>query len=589
MLKTVARVTILLATLTGCGESGSSPTITVASVSVSPANSILGLGLTERLTATVLDDQGRAVPGAPVSWRSLNTRIATVDGRGTVTALSVGTVSIIATAGGKDASATIQASATPPGALQLIFSTYLGGSQQDQVRDLATDAAGNIYVTGGTSSSNFPVTGGSLDQSFNGTYDAFVAKLTPSGSMVWATYLGGPNYDRAYAIEVDASGFVYVAGRAGAGFPVTPGAFQTAFQGSPDDPPYGPQDGFVCKITPNGDAIVFCSYFGTSDPQIVRDVAVDAQGAMYLGSSSSSGTFPAGWFAGAYRPSPAGGLDGVIAKISPDGSQVVWATYIGGSQDEAGEASIRVNGAGEVYALYTTGSADAPTPGGFDRTLGGGRDAYLVKLSASGRSLLFGTYLGGSGGESVETHELVLDPEGNPVVATGTRSTDFPTTPGAYQRTFGGAGGPTTGGGTNYGGDVFIARISASGGQLLASTYVGGSEGEGAEGVGVDAQGNIYISGATYSAGLSFMLSGRQSQLGGEADLFAIKFAPDLSRIIYGTYLGGTGQDFGRTATVSSNGDFLIGGNILSTNWPVLGALQGQSGGSLDGAIAKFR
>lgn len=591
MVKGISRCIVgVLVILAGCGSDGSTgPARSVASVSVTPSSSTLGLGLTETLVASPMDESGNPVTGVSIAWSSSNPLVATVNSAGVVTAKAVGTVSIIATAGGEDGTASVVVTQTPPAAPQLIFSTYLGGNQQDQVRDIAVDGAGNILVAGGTASPNFPATGGTHDQTFNGTYDAYVAKLSPSGSLLWATYLGGPNYDRAYAIEVDAAGFIYVAGRAGAGFPVTAGAFQTTFQGSPDDPPYGPQDGFVCKLTPDGSAIVFCSYFGTTDHQIVRDVAVDGQGDIYLGSSSSAGTFPTAWFAGGYRSTPIGGLDGVVAKISTNGSQVLWATYVGGSQDEAGETSIRVNGAGQAYVLYTTGSSDAPTPNGFDHTLGGGRDAYLVKLAANGGSLLFGTYLGGSSGESVETHELVLDPQGNPIVSTGTTSSDFPTTPGAFQRTFGGRGGPTTGQGTNYGGDVFVARISADGSQLMASTYVGGPEGEGAEGVGVDAQGNVYISGATYSGGLGFMLGGRQPQIGGDADLFVVKLAPDLSRILYGSYLGGTDQDFGRTATATPQGDFLIGGNILSTNWPVQSAMQGSPGGSLDGVVAKFR
>ena len=581
----------VLVTLAACGgdnSSGPNPA-NVTSVAVTPSSSTLGLGLTENLVASPKDPNGNTVPGVNVTWSSSNTLIATVNSNGTVTAKAVGSVSIKATAGGVTGTASVVITSTPPSALQLIFSTYLGGNQQDQVRDIATDAAGNIYVAGGTASPNFPATAGALDPSFNGTYDAYVAKLSPSGTLLWATFLGGPNYDRAYAVEVDASGFIYLAGRAGDNFPVTAGAFQTTFQGSPDDPPYGPQDGFVCKLTPDAGAIVFCSYFGTSDPQIVRDVAVDPQGNIYLGSSSSSGTFPSAWFANGYRSTPIGGLDGVVAKISPDGSQVLYATYIGGSQDEAGEASIRVNSSGEAFVLYTTGSSDAPTPNGFDHSLGGLRDAYVVKISANGGSLLFGTFLGGSGGESVETHELVLDPQGNPIVSTGTTSSDFPTTAGAFQRTFGGKGGPTTGGGTNYGGDVFVAKISSNGSQLLASTYVGGPEGEGAEGIGVDAQGNVYISGATYSSGLPFMLGGRQPQLSGDADLFAIKLAPDLTRILYASYLGGTDQDYGRTATATPSGDFLIGGNILSINWPTQAALQGAPGGNLDGVVAKFR
>ncbi|MEO8295187.1 MAG: SBBP repeat-containing protein [Gemmatimonadota bacterium] len=471
--------------------------------------------------------------------------------------------------------------------LSLAFSTYLGGSQQDQVRDIATDAQGNIYVAGGTSSPDFRATVG--DVTFNGTYDAFVAKLSPTGTLLWSRFLGGPNYDRAYAVEVDAAGFIYLAGRAGAGFPVTAGAFQTIFRGSPDDPPYGPQDGFVCKISPDGISVVFCSYFGTDDPQIVRDLAIDGQGAMYLGSSSLYGAFPQSWFAQGAQPFPMGGLDGVVAKISPDGSQVEWATYIGGSQDEAGEASIRVNPQGEAFALYSSASPDAPTPNGFDHSLGGPRDVYLVKISATGRKLLFGTFIGGSGGESVETHELALDPQGNPVVATGTSSQDFPTTPGAFQMSYGGSGGPATGAGSNYGGDVFVARVSADGSHLLTATYLGGSEGDGAEGVGVDAMGDVFVSGSTYSSDLSFLSRGIQPRLSGDADFFAIRLSADFSRVLAGTYLGGTLQDFARSSTVSPSGEFIIGGNIQSTDWPVLTPVQAAAGGGLDGGVAKLR
>ena len=110
----------------------------------------------------------------------------------------------------------------------------------------------------------------------------YVAKLDPQGNLVWSTFIGGPNYDRAYAVEVDAQGFVYVAGRAGDQFPVTAGVFQPNFNGSPDILPYGPQDGFLCKLRPNGSAIIWCSYFGTDDNKMIRDIDLDAQGNIYL-------------------------------------------------------------------------------------------------------------------------------------------------------------------------------------------------------------------------------------------------------------------------------------------------------------------
>ncbi|MEO8201404.1 MAG: SBBP repeat-containing protein [Gemmatimonadota bacterium] len=573
----------------GISDSASASVIPVpvASVVISPPGATIPSGTTQVFQAVAFDSIGGVLPGRVFAWSSSAPAVATVDNAGLVTGVSAGTTKVVAATGGKSDTVSVTVTAVLPG-LQPVFSTYFGGSLQDQVRDVTTDPQGNVYIAGGTASPDFPVTPGALDVTFNGTYDGYIAKLSPTGAVLWATFLGGPNYDRIYGIEVDAAGFIYVAGRAGDRFPVTPGAFQTTFAGSPDDPPYGPQDGFVCKLAPNATAVVFCSYFGTSDAKIVRDIAVDPQGNMYLGSSSESGSFPAAWFANAAQPGNSGGLDGVVAKISADGSQVLWATYIGGSQDEAEEASIRVNAAGQAYVLYSSASPDAPTPNGFDHSLDGPRDAYLVKLASNGSRLLFGTYLGGSGGEHVETHELMLDNQGNAIVATGTSSTDFPTTPGAFQPNFGGAGGPGTGQGTNYGGDIFVAKISADGSQLMAATYVGGSEGEGSEGVGVDGAGNIYVSGVTYSPGLPFLSGGYQPQLGGDADMIILKLTPDLTTLIYGTYLGGVDQDFSRSSFATQSGDFIVVGNVLSTDWPTLNPAQSINRGDLEGVIARF-
>ena len=159
----------------------------------------------------------------------------------------------------------------------LDFSIYVAGS----VRDVTTDAKGNIYVTGGTNSPNFAGTLGAYHVHLNPgepesrevtRSDAFVMKLDSKGKIIWSTLLGGPNHDRAYAIEVDAAGYVYVAGRAGDGFPVTKGAFQTQFMGGQGARFYGNQDGFVAKLSPDGSKIVWASYFGATDSEIVRDL-----------------------------------------------------------------------------------------------------------------------------------------------------------------------------------------------------------------------------------------------------------------------------------------------------------------------------
>ena len=372
---------------------------------------------------------------------------------------------------------------------QLTFSTYLGGNDIETSRDVCTDAQGNIYVVGGTRSTNFPIIGGTAfnpgplnDSRADQLMDAFVAKFSPAGQLLWSTCLGGPNYDRAYAVEVDNSGNVYVAGRAGKDFPVTAGAFQTTFNGSDmTDPPashsYGGwQNGFVAKFSPSGTKL-WASYVGTTE--LCRDLAIDADGDVYVpmgwaNSPLQSPTDPA-WFAtafaNAYQPTRNGKSECGVVKVKSDGSAVLWATWLGGSGSDSMAASIRVDASKNVYVLPQTNSTDAPTTAGaFDRTYNGAADYYLAKLSPDGHQLIYGTYLGGSGDEFLSTHNLAVDANGNAYVSVSTGSPDFPTTAGVFDRTY------------NGGREWAVVKISPTG-ALLASTYVGGTGGENPDGI----------------------------------------------------------------------------------------------------------
>jgi hypothetical protein len=270
----------------------------------------------------------------------------------------------LATSGG----ATEPVSPAQPGpTYDLEFSTFLGGSGQDQIRDVATDSPGNIYLVGGTVSPDFPTTPGAYQRIHNpgnpdmsGTirYDIFVTKLDATGRLLWSTLVGGRNYDRAYAVAADSQGFVYVAGRAGRGFPVTPGAFQTAFMGTvnANPNPYGEQDGVIFKLKPDGSDLVWASYFGADDAVIVRDMSIDRGGNAYLatGVLSSTVNVPPGWstwFSSGFQKSPQGGRDSIVAKISPDGSRVVWASFFGGSGDDSHNPTIAVDENGSASAF----------------------------------------------------------------------------------------------------------------------------------------------------------------------------------------------------------------------------------------------
>ncbi|UCG59060.1 MAG: SBBP repeat-containing protein, partial [Phycisphaerales bacterium] len=234
----------------------------------------------------------------------------------------------------------------------LSFSTYVGGSDWEHTRDVAVDSGGNIYIVGGTASADFPTTPGAYcrtlttggSQAF-GPCDVFVAKFDRDGGLIWSTYIGGPDYDRAYAVEVDNQGCVYVAGRAGPGFPMK-NAFQPGFDGV-DNGSYGMQNAFVLKLLPDGSDLIWSSYVGVST--LCRDLAIDPNGDMYVpgGRWNTTKTPPAEWFANAYQKTPPGGTsDCGVIKIKGDGSRVLWATWLGGSAEDNSAASIRVSSDG---------------------------------------------------------------------------------------------------------------------------------------------------------------------------------------------------------------------------------------------------
>lgn len=473
-----------------------------------------------------------------------------------------------------------------PATLNLDFSTYLGGTQFEQMRDVAVDDQGNIYVTGGTDSPTYPTTPGAYQSQLNpGTsdgsasirLDVFVTKFSPSGQIIWSTLIGGPNYDRAYAIELDDQGNIYIGGRAGANFPVTAGAVQTTFMGGAESF-YGRQDGFVAKLSPDGSQLLWATYFGTPDSAIIRDIDVDMNGDVYLAAGRYFGSYPAtvaAAFAGGFQSTPQGGTDIAVAKIKSDGTQMYWATYLGGSLNEVGTPSIRVDPLGRASVLFGTNSTNMPTSiGAYDRTQNGDIDLYLGQLSADGSTLINGTYYGGAGEDSTETHSLAIDAQGNHYLAAFTTSTNLPMAPGAFQ--------PMNGGGY----EGFVAKLSPDCSQLLASTYLGGSSSEGLEGIGIDSAGNVYVCGSTSSGNFPVTPGAFQPVKAAGGDAFVTKLSPSLA-LLYSTFLGGNGDDQGRGLGVGPGGVF-FGGSTASSNWPTLNPMDPNYDGNTDTMLVRL-
>jgi hypothetical protein len=472
----------------------------------------------------------------------------------------------------------------------LVYSTYLGGSFFDDATGIAVDAAGNAYVTGGTSSNNFPTTPGAFQRVPGGDDDAFVTKLNPTGSaLVYSTYLGGSGFDDPSGIAIDTTGNAYVTGGTDSDFPTTPGAFQPSFGG-------GFGDGFVTKLNATGSALVYSTFLGGSEFDVGLSIAVEAAGNAYVtgftgatgnayvtgftgrrvepvGGVASSADFPT--TPGAFQPTPRGQSDAFVTKLNATGSGLVYSTFLGGSDDDEG-FSIVVDADGNAFVTGETTSSAAPppippvaqsaqpaapfptTPGAFQPTFGGGfRDAFVTKLNSTGSALVYSTYLGGS--DDDEGFSIVVDAAGNAHVTGQTGGNDdtpraqaqddpFPTTPGTFQ--------PTPGGG----GDAFLTKLNATGSALLDSTFLGGRDFDAGSGIAVDAAGDAYVTGFTDSTNFPTTGSAFRPVAPGGSNAFVARFdfgapgAPSVSAI-----LPSTGGDTGSVSAIIHGGGFASG------------------------------
>ena len=451
------------------------------------------------------------------------------------------------------------------------FSTLIGDDRFDEIKDLAVDASGRVVVTGRTNSADFPTTPGAFQERPAGNLDAFVARFSADGSRLeWSTLLGGFGDDEGLAVDVSPSGQILVAGiTRSLDFPTTSGAVQPDWGG-------GLRDGFVVALSETGDVLEWGTYLGGAQVDDCHDLLAGSDGSIHVVGQTSSPDFPV--TPGALDTVLGGDrtFDAFVTRIASDGSELVWSTFLGGSQGDTARALARH--AEDLFVTGSTHSDDFPvTPGAFDEVLGAagafGGDVFVARLDETGSLLRWATYLGGDGGD--EGNDIVIASDGGAIV-TGTAGAGFPTTPGA----------PDT---SSAGHDVFVTKLRTDGSTLAFSTYLSGRAEEQAFAVDLDSRGNVVVGGRTFSDDypLTVDVPGWTPTLG---DGFVTVLDPSGTNILLSKPLGGTdGGDLVWDIEVAPSGAVVLGGRSLATDFPTTpGAYQEGHRGLVDGFVVKL-
>jgi hypothetical protein len=470
----------------------------------------------------------------------------------------------------------------------LVYSTYLGGSNHEEIRCIAVNGSGNAYVAGYSHSTDFPIVSG-YDASKSGDDDVVVAKLNATGTaLLYSTFIGGSNHDEAWGIAIDGSGNAYVAGSTrSTNFPVTQAAYQAVNQGD--------TDAFIVKLDPTGGALLYSSLLGGHHEEIAYSIALDGAGNAYIAGSTRSADYPT---KSAYQGGLGGDGDAFVAKFNPSASgaaSLVYSTYIGGGEDDEARG-IAVDTSGQAYITGTTQSRANPPPSfpttasAYQNTNQGDEDAFLTKLSAAGNTLLYSTYLGG--GKEDYGYAIAIDNLGGAYIAGQTRSDatpGFPISGDAYQGVIAGNE------------DSFVAHLdtAASGpSSLIYSTFLGGRNTDTAYGIAYVGARRIWVTGLTkFTNNPPYFptLDAYQSANQGDEDAYIAKLDTGVSGaagLLYSTLMGGSGEDYGRAVALDSNGGVYVAGFTQSSGnsgFPTTAsAFQVVNAGGEDGFVLKI-
>jgi hypothetical protein len=467
---------------------------------------------------------------------------------------------------------------------EIAYATYLGGSNWDQAREVIPFPDGSVLVGAQTSSVDMPTTTGAVQPQYAGDDpnlghggvfggDCYLARLNSDGSqIVSATYFGGSKQERnVYGMELDRNGNVVITSMTRSqDLPTTEGCFQPKHGG-------GRGSVFAAKISADLRQLVWCTYLGGSGDEAPRGgLALDAMDHVCIFGTTASGDFPT--TPGAFQRKRNGARDAFVTKLKADGSGLVWSTLFGGRAEDYMLGG-RLDGKGDVYFAGHTTSDDLPrSNSGAQPIYGGQHDGYVVKLAGEGSRPIYVSYVGGRANEFPE-HRPFITEDGALLLPGVTGSPDFPTTTGALQRKLNGKN------------DAFLTKVSPDGRQFQFSTLFGGSATEFCLMPTPTRNGQIIVVGQTESRDLPVTSGAIQATHGGgKSDGWLAVFAPDAARLVYCTYLGGSGDDMVRSVALGSKGELYLVGHTASRDFPnSRGAAQTQyGGGSGDAFVMKL-
>lgn len=365
---------------------------------------------------------------------------------------------------------------------ELQASTYLGGTKSDYANAIIIDADNNIYITGHTKSTDFPTTTGAYDETANGNYDAFVVKINSDlTSILASTYFGGNNAEQAFDIEILSDGKIIIAGyAAGSNVPTTENAYNMTYNG-------GYSDSFISIFSNDLETLHASTYIGGSNSENFESLKIDMDGDIIITGYTVSQDFPT--TSGVIQEVKVHDTDyeGFICSFSSDLETLQTSTFLG-TEDAEQITSVVIDNSNNIIVLGRTDSDIFPsTTGVYDETYNGDDDIFITKMNNDLTSIIASTYFGGAAYFEYP-EKMDIDNDGNLIIAGQTGSTDFPTTPNAYDDSFN----------SGYS-DVYVSKFNSDLTEVLVSTFIGGNGQEGCEAICTDSNGEIIVSGYTGS------------------------------------------------------------------------------------------